>query len=99
MIAKPSPKGFADLVPQPQPMEIPPKAFNNAKYVILYREWSGNSYSLHKNGKAMLIAYERHLGRGRECEVWDDRRRRVKLELRENPTRSQPKYKFARGGK
>lgn len=95
MITKPNPSGFADLVPKPKPFSMPARAFNNAKYVILYRDWSGNSYSSHKTSNAMLIAYERHLAKGRECEVWNDRPRRVKLMLRKDPARFEPKFRFA----
>ncbi len=95
MIAKPSPAGFADLVPKPKPLVVPPRAFNNAKFIILYRDWDGNKITQHNSSKAMLIAYERLINKGFECEVWNDRPRRVKLKLRKDPGRYQPKYSFA----
>lgn len=97
MIAKPSPKGFADLVPRPQQKNLP----DRFEYMIVYRR-RGQEYSIFRqSARKTLIAYSKLKRAGvEEIEVWKNNKVKIELERRGykiGPT--EPKYKFARGGK
>lgn len=97
MIAKPSNKGFVDLIPRHSPLYLPEKV--NSKYTIVYRDKTGEqSISSHKTAYNMVIAYERIIAKGYDCLVFNDKRKQVTVVRRSGAKGNIPRYRLAKRG-